>query len=167
MIEKKKKRKEKKKIFIFILFFLIFFLYFFFKRPWNLLSRHLFCWVGRVTGNNNKFLLGLSDQVDPLKDEKKKLIWCIHGHDESWSICIWVFICFNNNNNIPFLYSAYHIQMASLCARGIITPALVLFVFMDMMNRSICVLALVCFVFMDMMNRSIWVLALSALVSLN
>ena len=31
----------------------------------------------------------------------------------------------NNNNNVPFLYSAYHIQMASLCARGIITPALV------------------------------------------
>ena len=30
----------------------------------------------------------------------------------------------NNNNNVPFLYSAYHIQMASLCARGIITPAL-------------------------------------------
>ena len=27
------------------------------------------------------------------------------------------------NNNVPFLYSAYHIQMASLCARGIITPA--------------------------------------------
>ena len=32
----------------------------------------------------------------------------------------------NNNNNVPFLYSAYHIQMASLCARGIITPALAL-----------------------------------------
>ena len=31
-----------------------------------------------------------------------------------------------NNNNVPFLYSAYHIQMASLCARGIITPALAL-----------------------------------------
>ena len=30
------------------------------------------------------------------------------------------------NNNVPFLYSAYHIQMASLCARGIITPALAL-----------------------------------------
>ena len=26
--------------------------------------------------------------------------------------------------NVPFLYSAYHIQMASLCAWGIITPAL-------------------------------------------
>ena len=32
----------------------------------------------------------------------------------------------NNNNNVPFLYSAYHIQLASLCARGIITPALAL-----------------------------------------
>ena len=31
-----------------------------------------------------------------------------------------------NNNNVPFLYSAYHIQMASLCARGIITPPLAL-----------------------------------------
>ena len=28
----------------------------------------------------------------------------------------------SNNNNVPFLYSAYHIQMASLCARGISTP---------------------------------------------
>ena len=35
-------------------------------------------------------------------------------------------MAYNNNNNIPFLYSAYHIQMASLCARGIITPALAL-----------------------------------------
>ena len=32
----------------------------------------------------------------------------------------------NNNNNVPFLYSAYHIQMASLCAWGISTPALAL-----------------------------------------
>ena len=32
----------------------------------------------------------------------------------------------NNNKYIMFLYSAYHIQMASLCARGIITPALAL-----------------------------------------
>ena len=30
----------------------------------------------------------------------------------------------NAHNNVPFLYSAYHIQMASLCARCIITPAL-------------------------------------------
>ena len=29
-----------------------------------------------------------------------------------------------NNNNVPLLNSTYHIQMASLCARGIITPAL-------------------------------------------
>ena len=32
----------------------------------------------------------------------------------------------NNNNDVPFLYSAYHIQMASLYARDIITPALAL-----------------------------------------
>ena len=35
-------------------------------------------------------------------------------------------IYFNYNNNVPFLYSAYHIQMVSLCARGINTPALAL-----------------------------------------
>ena len=32
----------------------------------------------------------------------------------------------NHNNNVPFSYSTYQIQMASLCARGIITPALAL-----------------------------------------
>ena len=42
MIEK----KEKENFFFFFFFFL--------------LSRHLFCRVGRVTGNNNKFLLGLA-----------------------------------------------------------------------------------------------------------
>ena len=54
MIEKKKKKKKKKIIFFFFFFF------FFFLKAIKFTESAAFCRVGRVTGNNNKFLLGLS-----------------------------------------------------------------------------------------------------------
>ena len=52
MIEKKKKKKKKKK------FFFFFFFFFFFLKAIKFPESAAFCRVGRVTGNNNKFLLG-------------------------------------------------------------------------------------------------------------
>ena len=50
MIEKGKKKKKKKKSFFF---------FFFFLKAIKFTESAAFCRVGRVTGNNNKFLLGL------------------------------------------------------------------------------------------------------------
>ena len=50
MIEKKKKKKKKKTFFFF---------FFFFLKAIKFTESAAFCRVGRVTGNNNKFLLGL------------------------------------------------------------------------------------------------------------
>ena len=52
MIEKKKKKKKKKNHF--------FFFFFFFLKAIKFTESAAFCRVGRVTGNNNKFLLGLT-----------------------------------------------------------------------------------------------------------
>ena len=52
MIEKKKKKKKKKNIFFF---------FFFFLKAIKFTESAAFCRVGRVTGNNNKFLLGLGN----------------------------------------------------------------------------------------------------------
>ena len=49
MIEKKKKKKKKN-----------FFFFFFFLKAIKFTESAAFCRVGRVTGNNNKFLLGLT-----------------------------------------------------------------------------------------------------------
>ena len=59
MIEKK---EEKKKGFFFFIF-LFFFFFYFYKKAIKFTESAAFCRVGRVTGNNNKFLLGLTPSL--------------------------------------------------------------------------------------------------------
>ena len=63
--KKKKKKKQKKKKKKKNHFFFFFFFFFFFLNAIKFTESAAFCRVGRVTGNNNKFLLGLSHNHVP------------------------------------------------------------------------------------------------------
>ena len=81
MIEKKKKKKKKK----------LFFFIFFFLKAIKFTESAAFCRVGRVTGNNNKFLLGLILSSAPPQPHPPQ---CHNVHTKKY---LWVSKCLANN----------------------------------------------------------------------